>query len=58
MKNGSIEFVACIAEKFRGYIQPYVAYENNESADAQEHASELNSKGIGQAHYRAVRRQE
>jgi hypothetical protein len=27
MKNGSIEFVAVIAEKFKVYIDPYVFYE-------------------------------
>lgn len=28
MKNGSIEFVAVISEKFKTYIQPYVFYDN------------------------------
>jgi hypothetical protein len=27
MKNGSIEFVAVIAEKFKCYIEPYAYYE-------------------------------
>lgn len=27
MKNGSIEFVAVIAEKFKVYIDPYVFYD-------------------------------
>ena len=27
MKNGSIEFVAVMAEKFRCYVEPYTFYE-------------------------------
>lgn len=27
MKNGSIEFVAVMAEKFKCYVEPYVYYE-------------------------------
>ena len=35
MKNGSIEFVAVIAEKFKCYIEPYVFYEY--SVDYEDH---------------------
>ncbi len=27
MKNGSIEFIAVLAEKFKIYVKPYVNYE-------------------------------
>lgn len=27
MKNGSIEFVAVVAEKFKNYIEPFAFYE-------------------------------
>lgn len=30
MKNGSIEFVAVMAEKFKIYVEPYVLYEFQE----------------------------
>lgn len=29
MKNGSIEFVAVMAEKFKVYVEPYAFYEFN-----------------------------
>ena len=29
MKNGSIEFVAVMAEKFKCFVEPYVYYEYN-----------------------------
>lgn len=35
MKNGSIEFVAVIAEKFKCFIEPYVFYEY--SVDYEDH---------------------
>ena len=43
MKNGSIEFVACIAEKFKGYVLPYVNYDHMENYEDHGLASLLNS---------------
>ena len=31
MKNGSIEFVAVMAEKFKCYVEPYIYYEFTEN---------------------------
>lgn len=31
MKNGSIEFVAVMAEKFKCYVEPYIYYEYTEN---------------------------
>jgi len=31
MKNGSIEFVAVMAEKFKCYVEPYLFYEFTEN---------------------------
>lgn len=41
MKNGSIEFVAVIAEKFKCYIEPYVFYEFSEDYEDHGFASKI-----------------
>lgn len=43
MKNGSIEFVACVAEKFKGYITPFTRYEYMEDYEDYGYASNLKS---------------
>ena len=42
MKNGSIEFVAVIAEKFKCYIEPYVFYEYTVDYEDHGFASNIN----------------
>ena len=44
MKNGSIEFVAVMAEKFKCYVEPYVYYEYTENYEDLGYASNFISK--------------
>lgn len=44
MKNGSLEFVVCIVEKFKGYLIPYTRYEYIEEYEDYGYASKINSK--------------
>lgn len=43
MKNGSIEFVACIAEKFKAYIVPFVHYEHTVNYEDHGYSSGITS---------------
>jgi len=43
MKNGSIEFVAVMAEKFKSYVEPYVYYEYNKDYEDYGFGSRINS---------------
>lgn len=44
MKNGSIEFVAVMAEKFKCYVEPYVFYEFSENYEDVGYPSEFTSQ--------------
>ena len=44
MKNGSIEFVAVMCEKFKTYVQPYVFYEFMNDYDDFGFGGEIRSK--------------
>jgi len=46
MKNGSIEFVAVMAEKFKCYVEPYVFYEYTENYEDCGYPSELTSPRV------------
>ena len=43
MKNGSIEFVAVVAEKFKVYIEPFAYYEFSKDYEDLGFGSELTS---------------
>jgi hypothetical protein len=43
MKNGSIEFVAVMAEKFKSYVEPYVYYEYNKDYEDYGFSSQVTS---------------
>jgi len=46
MKNGSIEFVAVMAEKFKCYVEPYVYYEFNKDYEDHGFSSEVISSRV------------
>lgn len=48
MKNGSIEFVAVMAEKFKCYVEPYLFYELVENLEDVGYPSKINSQRISQ----------
>ena len=48
MKNGSIEFVAVMAEKFKCYVEPYVYYEYNKDYEDYGFSSRLTSQRMRQ----------
>ena len=51
MKNGSIEFVAVIAEKFRVYIEPFAYYEFSKDYEDLGFGSGLSSSRNGKEDY-------
>ena len=57
MKNGSIEFVAVMAEKFKCYVEPYLFYELVENMEDMGHPSELTSQRVCETCSGVVQRQ-
>ena len=56
MKNGSIEFVAVMAEKFKCYVEPYVYYEFNKDYEDYGFSSEIISQRVLEADSGVVQR--
>ena len=56
MKNGSIEFVAVMAEKFKCYVEPYVFYELTENYEDCGYPGELKSQRIRQENFGSLQR--
>lgn len=51
MKNGAIEFVAVMAEKFKCYVEPYIFYEQMKEYEDLGFSGGLTSKGKRKADY-------
>jgi len=57
MKNGSIEFVAVMAEKFKCYVEPYIYYEFTENYEDLGFPGNLTSPRVLKEDTRSLQRQ-